>query len=62
MVVDTGTTLLTGPTKDVRRLLGMISVAPKCSNFHTMPSITFVMGGKKYLLEAEDYVLTITGI
>jgi len=39
----------------------MISVAPKCSNFYEMPSITFVMGGEHYTLEATDYVLTITG-
>ena len=30
MVIDTGTTLLTGPTKDVRTLLSMIKVEPRC--------------------------------
>lgn len=61
MVIDTGTTLLTGPTKDVKKLLSMVSVSPKCSNFYDMPSITFIMQGQKYILKAEDYVLTITG-
>lgn len=61
MVVDTGTTLLTGPTNDVRKLLSLIKVSPRCSNFYEMPSITFLMANKKYTLDAADYVLTITG-
>jgi hypothetical protein len=52
MVIDTGTTLLTGPPQDVRRLLSMIPVSPKCQNFYDMPAITFVMNGHKYTLEA----------
>jgi cathepsin D len=39
----------------------MIPVSPKCQNFYDMPSITFVMSGQRYTLDAEDYVLTITG-
>lgn len=45
MVVDTGTTLLTGPTRDVKKLLSMIRVEPKCANYEKMPSITFVIDG-----------------
>ncbi|CAD8191085.1 unnamed protein product [Paramecium pentaurelia] len=60
MVVDTGTTLLTGPTKDVRTLLSMIRVEPKCQNYQTMPDITFVIDGHDYILSPKDYILTIT--
>lgn len=62
MVVDTGTTLLTGPTKDVRTLLSMIRVEPKCQNYQTMPDITFVIDGHDYILSPKDYILTITCI
>ncbi|CAD8192015.1 unnamed protein product [Paramecium pentaurelia] len=60
MVIDTGTTLLTGPTKEVRTLLSMIRVEPKCQNFQTMPDITFVIDGNNYVLQPKDYILTIT--
>lgn len=60
MVVDTGTTLLTGPKEDVKRLLQMIRVEPKCANYRSMPDITFVIDKKEYVLTHEDYILTIT--
>ena len=60
LVVDTGTTLLTGPTQDVKKLLSLIRVEPKCANYQSMPEITFVIDKIEYALTHEDYILTIT--
>ncbi|KAJ7404073.1 Cathepsin E [Willisornis vidua] len=63
-IVDTGTSLLTGPTKDVKKLqnyIGAVSVdgeyAVECSNLSAMPDVTFTINGLPYTLNAQAYTL-----
>lgn len=60
MVVDTGTSILTGPSKDVKTILAKIGeVKEDCSNLSSLPSIDFTFGGKTFTLEADFYVLKL---
>jgi len=58
MVVDTGTSVIAGPPKAVSKLLSKIgNVTADCSNVHTLPTVTFTIGGTDFPLGPEYYVL-----
>jgi hypothetical protein len=59
VVADTGTSLLTGPSKPLDKLLGSIEVEDDCSNIADLPDIVFVIGGTKYPITGPEYVLSI---
>jgi len=56
-VIDTGTTLITGPTDDLRRLLRAIPVENDCSHYMLATDLTFVFNGDEYTLTPEEYIL-----
>jgi cathepsin D len=58
-IVDTGTTIITGPSKSVSKLLQMIPLAQQCKNFYQLPSIGFQVDGVVYTLDVTDYAATI---
>merc|ERR1711870_167005 len=58
MVVDTGTSVLAGPTKTVGELTSKIgNVSADCSNVDKLPSISISMAGKDFDLGPDFYVL-----
>jgi hypothetical protein len=62
MVVDTGTSILAGPTNKIQPLIQQIgNVSSDCSNLASLPTISFTFGGKEFPLEPEFYVLKIDG-
>jgi hypothetical protein len=56
-VVDTGTTLLTGPTSDLRTLLKAIPVENDCRNWDMAKDLTFVFNGDEYTLKPTEYMV-----
>uniref|UniRef100_A0A8C9Z5R7 Nothepsin n=1 Tax=Sander lucioperca TaxID=283035 RepID=A0A8C9Z5R7_SANLU len=63
-IVDTGTSLITGPTTDILNLQQLIGATPSnideylidCARLSSLPHVTFVLGGIEYTLTAEQYV------
>lgn len=61
LVIDTGTSVLTGPPSQIGPMLKLIgNVSSDCSNVDSLPTITYVINGTSFDLEPSFYVLTGT--
>lgn len=63
-ILDSGTSLLVGPTADVKAIAAKVGAYKfingeylmPCTN--QLPPLTFTIGGKHYTLEADDYIIS----
>lgn len=55
-VVDTGTTLNTGPTNDIMVLLNKIPVENDCSGYANAGIISYIFGHEEYQLKSDEYI------
>lgn len=70
-ILDTGTSLLAGPTADVAKIAATVGAKPfflnkkeytiDCKNIPTLPELVFTMGGANYTLTGADYVINSGG-
>mmetsp|Transcript_104274 Transcript_104274/g.264805 ORF Transcript_104274/g.264805 Transcript_104274/m.264805 type:complete len:418 (-) Transcript_104274:178-1431(-) len=62
VAVDTGTSLLAGPSEVVEMMVEKLQVAEDCSNLGELPTMGFVVAGLSLELAPEDYVAQHDGI
>lgn len=62
-IVDTGTSVLVGPTKVVENMTKAFGSGKQkqvdCSLVPTLPTLDFIIGGDKYTLTGKDYILEV---
>jgi len=56
VAVDTGTSMLAGPSELVDKLSNMVGAKEDCSNFDSLPKLGFQMGDKVLNLMPDDYM------
>ena len=69
-IVDSGTSLLTGPKKEVAKLAAMVGAKPNvmgeytvdCSKVDSMPDFVFTLDGHDYTLTGRDVVIESGGV
>jgi len=69
-IVDTGSSLMVGPTKEtnaINKMIGGKEIVPgtgqymiDCASIPSLPSLAVVLGGREFELTGKDYVLQIT--
>lgn len=72
VIVDSGTSLLAGPTADVKAFMAKIGAQPfflnpneytiDCSQVSSLPDIVVTLNGIQYTLPASAYVLNVQGM
>ena len=58
--VDTGTSLIAGPSAQMKHILEYVKVDKDCRNLNDLPEVTFVIGGRDYTLTPKHYVRMMT--
>jgi len=56
VAVDTGTSMLAGPSDLVDKLSSMVNAKSDCSNFDSLPKLGFQIGNKVLNLKPDDYM------
>lgn len=56
VAVDTGTSLMAGPTDIISALKTRLGVTSNCSNYKTLPDLGFIVGNHILNLKPDDYV------
>jgi hypothetical protein len=69
-IIDSGTSLLAGPTESVKKLADQVGAKAlmggkeytiDCSKLSSLPDLKITLGGQHFVLSANDYVLQVSG-
>jgi len=72
VIIDSGTSLLAGPSAEVKNIAALVGASPfwlnpkeytiDCSKIPTLPNIVFTIGGIDFPLSGSDYVINAGGL
>jgi cathepsin D len=57
IVLDTGTSLIAGPSDAISNLLEKLDVTAHCDDLSALPDLSLQVGGTKFVMHPSDYVL-----
>ena len=57
IVLDTGTSLIAGPSDAISNLLEKLDVPSHCNDLSALPDLSLQVGGTKFIMHPADYVL-----
>jgi len=57
VALDTGTSLITGGSRDVVQLLKVLNIKEDCTNMEEMPTLIFHLGDFEFPMHPADYIL-----
>jgi len=60
-ILDTGTSMVIGPTKYMDIVMRDIEIDANCRDLEKNPTVAFVINGATYALEPREYVLNLSG-
>merc|ERR1712169_10444 len=61
-IVDSGTSLVVGPTKVVSSILSKLNINSICDGVNSLPDITFSIGNNNYAIPSSIYVIRETNL
>lgn len=71
-ILDTGTSLLAGPTAEVKKIAAAVGAKPfflnpneytiDCSKISSLPDIVVTLAGKQYTLTGKDYTINVENV
>lgn len=61
-IVDSGTSLIVGPTKVVSQILSQLNINSNCNGVSSLPDIVFTIGSDSYAIPSSIYVLRETAL
>ena len=56
-IVDSGTSLIVGPTTPISQILSILSINANCNGVTNLPDVTFTIGSQSYAIPNSIYVL-----
>jgi cathepsin D len=58
-LVDTGTSVITGPTAALDSIVSSLTLSPDCSNLASLPDVSFTINGHSFPLTSSQYAIRI---
>jgi len=56
-IIDSGTSAIMGPSDIIKQILAQVPPSFNCQEAMNFPIVTFIIGGKEYVLKGDEYIM-----